>query len=64
MPWRYNRERAHLDSTIADLKASNGLLRHEREASKSDYAIVRSKLDEATAERKDERVRRTGWPMR
>ena len=45
-----------MDTVIADLKASNGLLRHEREASKSDLATLRAKLDEVTAEKKDEKV--------
>jgi len=54
---RLTRERVHLDTVIADLKASNGLLRHEREASKSDLATLRAKLDEVTAEKKDEKIR-------
>jgi len=54
---KLTRERLHLDTTIADLKASNGLLRHEREASKSDLATLRSRLDEAVAQRKDEKIR-------
>ena len=53
----FGRERAHLDTTIADLKASNGLLRHEREKSKSDLATVRSQLDESQSERKNEKVK-------
>jgi len=56
---KLTRERTHLDTTIADLKASNGLLRHERESSKSDLATVRSQLDESQSERKNEKIRST-----
>merc|ERR1719334_2611220 len=56
---KLTRERAHLDSTIADLKASNGLLRHEREKTKSDLHTVRQQLDQAYNDRKNEKIRTT-----
>jgi hypothetical protein len=53
------RERTLIDSTIEDLRASNGLLRNEREKSKSDVNMIRSQLEHERGDRKNEKTRGT-----